>query len=87
MGEYLTHFLKKAYFDKIWREKSSCKLPRNKVNAEQPTLGKIMGKFSHFFSKWANFSPILRKKRRKKGENTTFSRNVLTIFPSVQHLS
>jgi len=46
--------------------------------------------FPFFFSKWANNSPILRKKWENFGEKwenfwkqTKISRNVLAIFPSV----
>jgi len=39
--------------------------------------------FPIFLSKWANYSPILRKKWENLGKHTQFSRNFLAIFPSV----
>jgi len=53
--------------------------------------GKMSGKFCMFskkipfcFSKWANYSPILRKNKWKIfGKHTKLSQIYLTIFPSV----
>jgi len=39
--------------------------------------------FPIFFSKWANCSPILRKKWETLGKHTKFPQNFLTIFRSV----
>jgi len=41
--------------------------------------------FPIFFSKWANYAPILRKKWENFGKHTKFSRNFLAISPSVMN--
>jgi len=39
--------------------------------------------FTFFPPKWANYSPILRKKMENFGKNAKFSQHFLAIFPSV----